>query len=154
MYNNKTGRFRITNPQKYLGQKAPFYKSAMEARLMSFCDKNINVKKWAYEPKFLYIPYQTPDGKDHTYIMDFYIEIYENNGSLVKYMVEVKSSAQTGMKNKPKKPKTKSKKAWVNYRNKMKTIMINKSKWKSAKIFAKSKGLQFIIMTENYLGNL
>ena len=52
------GKFKPTNPDKYLGKQLPTYRSSWEQRFMMFCDTNTSVLSWASEP--VKIPYFNP----------------------------------------------------------------------------------------------
>jgi hypothetical protein len=71
-----------------------------------------------------------------------YIEF--NTGD--KFIVEIKSSNETVLPQKPK-----SVNALIRYKNALETFLINQSKWKSAKEFAQKHGMKFIILTEKQL---
>ena len=52
------GRYNIKFQEKYIGRKAPLYRSSWEFAFMKFCDENPNVAKWASEA--VKIPYVNP----------------------------------------------------------------------------------------------
>ena len=52
------GKFMPKNPEKYVGNKAPTYRSSWEFAFMRFCDTNDGIQKWASEA--ISIPYRCP----------------------------------------------------------------------------------------------
>ena len=69
------------------------------------------------------------------------------NGS--KVIIEIKPYSQTIA---PKKPKKMTQKQIMNYKEEVMTYIVNKAKWESANKFAVSKGMKFVILTEQQLG--
>lgn len=65
------------------------------------------------------------------------------SGDIKKYAVEIKPEAQTI----PPKQRKQTKK----YLTEMSTYMVNQAKWKAADEFCKTKGLEFIVLTEKHL---
>jgi hypothetical protein len=67
------GKFTMTRPDKYVGNKIPTYRSSWEWSFMRFCDTNESVQKWASEA--IQIPYRDPlTGKQTVYVPDFFIQ--------------------------------------------------------------------------------
>ena len=61
---------------------------------MVYCDLNENILEWGSEE--IALPYRSPlDNRIHRYFPDFYIKVKESNGSLKKYLIEVKPKKQT-----------------------------------------------------------
>lgn len=137
------GKFKCSNPQKYLGDPAQiYYRSSWELSVMVWCDKNPKVVSWSSEE--LVIPYLCPtDGNQHRYFVDFVINF--NNGN--QYWVEIKPHKQTIP---PKKPKKQSKK----YITEVMTYAKNQAKWSTASEYAKQHNASFQIWTENTLKSL
>lgn len=144
----KRSKYIIENRDKYIGTKMPVYKSSWEQRVMKFLDINENVRRWGYEN--VVIPYIGIDGKKHDYYMDFYVEIYDKNNKLQKYLIEVKP-IKDGKP--PKKPKIRNKKAMQNYLYQLKTYKTNYLKWKSVLQYCKNKNIKFRVFTENKIFN-
>lgn len=120
------------------------YKSGLELKAIRYCDYNKHIVKFSLEP--FAIQYIKPtDGKVHRYFVDLFIEFSTGQ----KFLVEIKSSSET---KEPRKPSKKTSKAIDNYNNKVLTFAVNKAKWLAAEQFANSKGLKFIILTEEELG--
>lgn len=69
----------------------------------------------------------------------------------VEYLIEVKPKKQTKP---PKKPKRMTKKGKVNFMNEIYNFGVNQDKWESANRFANSRGMKFVIMTEDRLTKL
>ena len=52
------GKFTPKNPEKYIGQRDPTYRSSWELSFMLFCDNNPAIENWASES--IKIPYKDP----------------------------------------------------------------------------------------------
>ena len=77
---------------------------------MVYCDTNDSVIEWGSEE--VIIPYLSPwDGRIHRYFPDFYIKIKQHDGSVKKFIIEIKPKKQCSPPE--KKPKRKTKK-WFN----------------------------------------
>lgn len=148
------GKFEPKNPQKCMNlhmsnAKLPFARSSWEFNMFHYLDENKNVVRWGSE--ILDIPYiydiDKARGihKTHKYYPDIYCEIINKNGNIVKYLIEIKPNKQ---KNKPVKPKNKTRKAMMNYQNALCEYVKNKNKWKYAQMFCEGKNWQFKILTE------
>ena len=138
--------YKPTNPQKYIGDTNNIIcRSSWERRFCIWCDKNDNIIEWGSEE--FWIPYRSPvDNRVHKYFPDFFIKVRERNGSIKKYVIEVKPYKQTQQPNSTPKRKTKS---WL---YEVKTYAVNQAKWKAAKEFCADRLLEFKIITENELG--
>lgn len=131
-------RYKIKNPEKYLGNKAPYYRSSWEFTFCKFCDENPNVIKWASES--IKIPYKNPfSGKQTIYVPDFFIVYVDKNGTQHAELIEVKPVNQT-IKEKTGRSKA-NQAAWA----------LNQVKWEAARIYCKQKGITFRIVTEQDL---
>ena len=88
------GRFQPSNIEKYRGDhRNIIYRSLWERKFMVYCDRNENILEWGSEE--IVIPYRSPlDGRIHRYFPDFYIKVRESNGSVKKYIIEVKPKKQ------------------------------------------------------------
>ena len=136
------GIFRPINKDKFIGEFA-IYRSSYERKFMIWADRNPNVLEWGSEQNI--VPYRSPiDQKIHRYYVDNYVVIKEGT-KINKYLIEIKPFSQT----QPPKPSKRKKKETVLYENVQ--WQINNAKWESAKKFAKLKGAEFIILTENEL---
>ena len=79
------------------------------------------------------------------YAFDFYIKIKQHDGSLKKFVIEVKPKKQCSAP--PTQPKRKTKK-WF---NEVKTWGINEAKWKYATEWCNNNDMEFKILTEDHL---
>ena len=140
-----SGRYIPTNPNKYKGNPMKIiYRSLWERRLMVYCDKQKSVVEWGSEE--IVIPYYSPlDGKMHRYYPDFYMTVRQKDGSIKKFIVEVKPKKD--MKQPPANPKKRTK-AWL---KSVRTYAMNKAKLKYAEDFCKDKNLEFLILNEDHL---
>lgn len=139
------GRFRPQNPQKYLGDvKNIVYRSSWELRFLRWCDQNVNILQYGSEEFF--IPYVSPiDNRVHRYFPDFIIKVQHRDGSVKRYVVEVKPEKQT----KPPKPRKRTTKSFI-YESK--TYAVNQAKWRAAEEWCKDRRLEFKLITERQLG--
>ena len=130
------GRFSVKNPEKYMGNKAPIYRSSWEFAFMRFCDEHPSVTKWASEA--IKIPYRNPfTGKHTVYVPDFFIAYIDANGRNHVELIEVKPLNQTSIKE-----------AKRNIRNKAHAVL-NEAKWGAARAWCKQNGVTFRIVNEN-----
>ncbi len=139
------GKYTPTNPRKYIGNPSNIiYRSSWERKFMVYCDTNEKILEWGSEE--IIIPYLSPwDGKVHRYFPDFYIKAKQSNGTLKKFIIEVKPKKQT----RPPKPVTRKTKRFI---NEVKTWTINEAKWKHASKWCEANDMQFKILTEDDLG--
>ena len=139
------GKFQPKNTQKYVGNPTNIiYRSLWERKFMIYCDTNENVLEWGSEE--IAIPYRSPvDGKIHRYFPDAYIKVKEPDGSIKKYLIEIKPHKQTMP---PKKPQRQTK----GYIYEAYEYAKNQSKWEAATEYCKDRGWTFKILSENELG--
>ena len=137
------GIFKPKHPEKYVGDVTNIvYRSSWELKFLNWCDTNPSVLKYASEE--LIIPYFSPvDQKQHRYFVDFVIMVRTRTGEIKKYAVEIKPESQTV----PPKQRKQTRK----YLTEMSTYMVNQAKWKAADEFCKSKGMEFLVLTEKHL---
>lgn len=132
-----SGEYLVENRTKYVGQKAPKYRSSWELAFMRMCDAHPNIHKWASEN--IKIPYRSPmDGKYHNYVPDFMIQYTDKNGSSHVELIEIKPANQTTMENAK------------NSRNQIQ-VAINAAKWTAAQEWCKRKGIRFKVINEDQI---
>ena len=139
------GKYKIKNPNKYLGNPTNIiYRSLMERRFMEWCDSNDKCYKWSSEE--VVIPYISPiDNKQHRYFPDFLIQTPKG-----WFLIEVKPLTQSRP---PKKLvvenlELKKKRRYI---KSVQTWLVNEAKWKAATKVCKKKGWSFQILTEKQL---
>ena len=139
------GKFQPSYPRKYKGDPTNIiYRSLWERKFMMYCDLNENIIEWGSEE--IALPYRSPlDNRVHRYFPDFYIKVKENNGSLKRYLIEIKPKKQT-VEPKIQKRKTKS------YIYEVTEYAKNMAKWKAAEEFCKDRMWEFKVLTEDELG--
>ena len=139
------GKYKIKNPNKYLGNPTNIiYRSLMERRFMEWCDSNDKCYKWSSEE--VVIPYISPiDNKQHRYFPDFLIQTLKG-----WFLIEVKPLTQSrppkklvveNLELKKKRRYIKSDQTWL----------VNEAKWKAATKVCEKKGWSFQILTEKQL---
>lgn len=128
------GKFIPKNPQKYMGNKAPTYRSSWELVFMKFCDENAHITEWASEP--MRIPYYNPVKQiKTTYMPDFLIAYKDKSGKRVVELIEIKPKKQILGEARTK-------------RDQIQAVM-NKAKWDAAEAFCAQKGITFRVVTEH-----
>jgi len=139
------GKYQPTNPKKYKGDSTNIiYRSLWERKFMIYCDTNENILEWFSEE--IAVPYRSPiDNKIHRYFPDFYIKVKESNGSIKKYIIEIKPKKQT-VEPQVQKRKTKG------YIYEVYEYAKNQAKWKAAEEWCADRGYEFKVLTEDDLG--
>ena len=132
------GKFVMTQPEKYVGNKVPTYRSSWEWSFMKFCDTNPSVQKWASEA--IQIPYRDPlTGKQTVYVPDFFIQYLDKNNKMMVELIEIKPASQQILERVGK-----------NKYNQAQFIK-NQAKWSAANIWCKQQGIKFRILNEHDL---
>ncbi len=150
-----SGFYKLLNEKKYLTDPSRIvYRSSLELKFCNFVDRNPRVIKWGSE--IVGIPYIGIDGKQHTYYVDFYVEVENENhpAGYERLLVEVKPSVETEriIKNQPPaKPKTITPKSLKSWKYGLEMHYQNCQKWKYAQEYARIKGLKFIVVTEKII---
>jgi hypothetical protein len=139
------GKYKPSFPEKYNGDPTNIiYRSLWERKFCVYCDLNENILSWSSEEKA--IAYRSPiDGKIHRYFPDFLIKVKESNGTIKKYMIEIKPKKQTLP---PQKPQRQTKK----YISEVYEYAKNQAKWEAAKEWCEERGYEFKVITEQELG--
>ena len=129
------GVYKIKNPEKYVGNKDPIYRSGWELTFCTFCDNNPSIQNWSSEP--VKIPYRDPlTGKNTVYIPDFLIVYFDKNLKKHVEMIEIKPANQT--------LKEKVGKSAYNQAQYVK----NMAKWSAAQAFCRNQGIVFRVINE------
>tara|TARA_B100000073_G_scaffold86419_1_gene67195 strand:+ start:8 stop:445 length:438 start_codon:yes stop_codon:yes gene_type:complete len=139
------GKFQPSYPKKYKGNTSNIiYRSLWERKFMMYCDLNENIIEWGSEE--IALPYRSPlDNRVHRYFPDFYIKVKESNGSIKRYLIEIKPKKQT-VEPKVQKRKTKA------YIYEVTEYAKNMAKWRAAEEFCKDRMWEFKVLTEDELG--
>lgn len=128
------GKFIPKNPKKFMGTKAPTYRSSWEFVFMKFCDENPHITEWASEP--MRIPYLNPVKQcKTTYVPDFLISYKDKTGIKKVQLIEIKPKKQILGEAKTQRDKVQA--------------VINEAKWQAAKMFCDQKGIEFKVITED-----
>ena len=137
------GKWRPKNREKYEGDPTRItYRSLWERQAFKWCDQNPKIKSWSSES--VVVPYRLmTDGKMHRYFVD--LKITFTNGKTV--LVEIKPKKQTKP---PKKPTRKTRR----HLKEVRTYAMNISKWSFAEEYAKDRGWEFQVWTEDTLKDL
>jgi len=146
----KQGYFTPQNPEKYKGDVTKIiYRSSWELKFLTYCDNNELVVEYASEPTG--IAYWNPIlKKEFTYWVDCYMATRQTDGSLKKWLIEIKPNKYL---NPPDAPNRLTEKQTLNYVRHAKAYIINDAKFKAAKVYARKNNMEFGIITENFLFN-
>ncbi len=132
------GLFQLKNPQKYVGNATPKYRSSWEFIFMKTCDEHPSIEQWASES--IKIPYKDPlTGRSTIYVPDFFIVYTDKNGKKHAELVELKPSNQQLLE-----------KVGKNRVNQYQYIK-NQAKWQAAQAWCKQKNIIFRVVNENDL---
>lgn len=130
------GRFNLKNPDKYLGNRTPIYRSSWEFVFMKTCDEHPSIIKWANES--IKIPYRNPfTGKYTIYVPDFFISYMDAKGKQHNELIEVKPKNQTSFAEAKNSKKDKA------------HVILNTAKWEAANHWCKQNGITFRIVNED-----
>lgn len=129
------GKYNLKNPAKYVGLKAPIYRSSWEWHFMKMCDDHPNIINWASEG--VKIPYRDPlTGKQTVYVPDFLIQYKDKAGQRLTELIEIKPANQMIKE-----------KVGKNVYNQAQFVK-NQAKWAAAGLWCKQNGIQFRIINE------
>lgn len=134
-----SGKYKIKNLSKYEGDPTKItYRSSWEKACFVWCDNNPDVHKWSSEE--VVVPYKWDiDKKMHRYFVD--LKISFKDGKTI--LVEIKPDKETAPPKRPDKSKR--------YIGEAMTYVKNMNKWEAANEFAKDRGWDFQIWTEDTL---
>ena len=129
------GKFKINNPEKYVGVGEPTYRSSWEMTFMMFCDNNPAVQQWASES--VKIPYKDPlTGKNTVYVPDFLITYIDKNQKKHVELIEIKPANQMIAEKVGKNPYNQAQ------------YVKNMAKWSAAGAWCRNQGIKFRIINE------
>jgi hypothetical protein len=129
------GLYKIKNPEKYVGSRAPTYRSGWEFTVMTFLDNNPGVQQWASEP--IKIPYRDPlTGKQTVYVPDFLVVYLDRLQKNHAELWEVKPAKQTIKEKVGKNPYDQAQ------------YVKNQAKWAAASAWCQQQGIKFRILNE------
>ena len=132
------GIYEVSNPNKYLGKKAPRYRSGWELAVFLMCDNHPAVLGWGSETHR--IPYRNPlTGKQTVYVPDILLVYKDAKGGNHAEMVEIKPAKQTLGEAKSQIDKAQA--------------VINHAKWTAARAWCKAQGMGFRVITEHQIFN-
>lgn len=136
-----SGKYQVQNPEKYVGNKLPTYRSSWEFTFMRTCDSHPAIQKWASEA--VSIPYRCPvTGRQTVYIPDFFIQYIDKDSRIHTELVEVKPRNQT------------VREAVGRNKNNQIEYARNMAKWQAAQAWCKKQGIKFRVINEQDLFSL
>jgi TnsA endonuclease N terminal len=131
------GVYQPLNPQKYIGKRAPRYRSGWEWAFFQFCDRNDHVLEWASEA--ISIPYRHPfTGKMTMYVPDVFLRYRTRNNKICSELVEIKPRKQSLIEGR------------MSEKDRM-IVAINHYKWQAAQAWCKRSGIVFRVLNEEHL---
>jgi len=144
----RQGKYNLINKGKYIGDPDNIvFRSSWEYAFCQYLDNNEKVMRWACEQPI--ISYTDLRGGLHRYYPDFFYEIKTNDENLMsRVIVEIKPKKELYP---PDKPKNETAKALESYEYAVRTHIKNKLKWSASVDYAKKRGMEFIIITEEHL---
>lgn len=129
------GLFELKNPEKYIGNGRPRYRSSWEFAVMKMCDENPGILQWASES--IKIPYRDPlTGKHTVYVPDFLVVYIDSKKKQHAELWEIKPKSQAVLE-----AVGKNKYNQAHY-------VKNQAKWEVARQWAKRMNLVFRVITE------
>jgi len=139
------GKFKPSFPEKYDGDPTNIvYRSLWELKFLRYCDLNENILEYSSEE--IVIPYMDRStNRVRRYFPDAYIKVKQPDGTIKKYLIEIKPSKQTIP---PPKPKRQTRR----YIAEAMEFVKNQSKWEAAREYCKDRMMEFKILTEHDLG--
>jgi TnsA endonuclease N terminal len=133
-----TGQYQLLNPEKYVGKKAPFYRSSWENTVMRMLDNNPSILQWASEA--IHVNYRNPFTNRNTiYVPDFFVTYVDANGKQHAEIWEIKPNKETTLE------------AAGNSKRAQAAAILNMCKWQACQAYCKANGLGFKILTEKEL---
>lgn len=130
------GIFQLIRPEKYIGNGAPRYRSSWEWHVMTMCDTNPAIQKWASES--IKIPYRDPlTGKQTIYVPDFFVNYVDKNGKQHAELWEVKPASQAYIENVGRSKTNQAQ------------FIKNMAKWEAARAWCKQHNISFRVLSEN-----
>jgi hypothetical protein len=130
------GFYQLLNPDKYMGNKVPHFRSSWEHSFMRFCDTNPAILNWASES--IQIPYKNPfTNKNTIYVPDFLIVYVNKSGEKHAELIEVKPEKQTTLESAGRSVRDQA------------AAVLNQFKWQAAQAWCKQNGMRFRVVTEN-----
>lgn len=151
------GAYKPKNPIKYKGDPTNIiYRSSWELKFMRWCDETSSVIEWSSET--VVVPYRSKVDEliekkkklnykiMHRYFVDFYVKLKTKDGTIKRWLVEVKPYSQTKEPVKPENAKSSR-----SYTNALMRWWINDAKWKAAREYAADRNMEFKLITEKEL---
>lgn len=131
------GIYQVQNPEKYVGNRRPRYRSGWEHSFMRFCDTNDHILQWASEA--ISIPYRNPvTGKLTHYVPDFLITYRTRNNTMKAELIEIKPRGQSEI-TEGQRPRDRA------------VVAVNFAKWDAATKWCRKNGLSFRVITEDHM---
>jgi hypothetical protein len=150
----RQGYYKPLNPMKYKGDPSKIiFRSSWEKMYMRYCDLSPSIVEWSSES--IAIPYISPldpieRNKPRKYYVDFQVVEKQEDGTLKKFLVEVKPKKD--YLEKPVLEGRKTPKKIKNYKKAAETWIVNQAKFSAARQYAQMFNMEFKIVNEDTLG--
>jgi hypothetical protein len=132
------GFYQLLHPEKYVGKKAPHYRSSWEHSVMRMCDNNPAILQWANEA--IHINYRNPfTNKNTIYVPDFFVTYIDANSTTHAEIWEIKPKKETSLAEAK------------NSKHAQAAAILNMAKWAAAQAFCKANNISFRVITEHDL---
>lgn len=138
------GKWKPRNPEKYIGDVDNIVaRSSWERKFLNYCDLNPDIIEYSSEEVVL--PYFDPvQNKMRRYFVDFWMKVRRPDGSIKKFLVEIKPDKFTRP---PAIPKRKTKQ----FIEEALQYATNNAKWEAAIKVCNENDMEFLILTERHL---
>lgn len=143
------GYYKLINYDKYVGDPSKIiFRSGWEKKFATYCDINDRVVAWSSEP--FKIDYFSPvEKKIKQYNVDFYVKIDKGEDQYAEYIIEVKPAKQLQQPQQPTGRVTE--KRMISYNRELKRYLTNMAKFHAAREWARGRGWEFVVVTENWI---
>tara|TARA_R110002020_G_scaffold102504_2_gene240675 strand:- start:4128 stop:4601 length:474 start_codon:yes stop_codon:yes gene_type:complete len=138
-------KFIPSNIEKYKGKTPIILRSKLEKEFARWIDRHSACVSWGSESAVVSYNDPAKGGKARRYFIDFTATFRTRDGSLKKYYIEIKPSRECVA------PKPSKRKKESTFLKEQLTYVTNQAKWIAARSFAKTKGAEFIVITEKEL---
>lgn len=138
------GKWYPKNPEKYRGDVNNIvYRSSWEKKMLIWLDLNPSVIEYASEE--IQIPYFDPvQNKMRRYFVDLWAIIKTKDGSLKKFLIEIKPKQFTM-------PPPNQNRKTKRYIEEALQYATNKAKWEAAEKVCRENDMQFLLLTEEQI---
>lgn len=154
-----TGTYTPKNPSKCINTarhgKLPVYRSSWEARVFKKLDNAVHILEWGSELDENIVKYPHPfkrtmDNRpvESRYHPDLFVVVQGKDGSVTRFVVEIKPLDQSTA---PTPPQKQTKASVAKFKRNLASYILNKAKWHYAIAWCKARGYRFLVLTEEQI---